>query len=167
MPRQPSKKRSKAQKEQFQNIRFTGETLTPSTLDTVPEQLESVSEVDDGPAESPKTTHVELVAVTQTLEHTTDLLNVAEQKNLDLYSKLCVERCKIQRSLSRKTLLEEQVKLLKTDAKSSIAYTNKLLHHSTAENAAPRVPRDQYMVHRVGGGRVPQGLNEIFGSRKY
>jgi hypothetical protein len=143
MPRQPSKKRSKAQKEHWQNAMLLGQVSSSPTLEVLPEQpdkqpegSEGGSEAEDGLTESPKTAQLELVAVTQTLAHTEDLLQAAEQKGLELYHKLRVERRKLQRSLSRKTILEEKTKLLKAAASSEIAHANKLVHHSTAENAA-------------------------------
>jgi len=74
------------------------------------EGSEGGSEAEDGLKEGPKTAQLELVAVTQTLAHTEDLLQAAEQKCLELYHKLCVERQKLQRSLSRKTVQEEKNK---------------------------------------------------------
>lgn len=127
MPRPTSKKRSKAQKEQLESVRFTG------NAHALPEEIES--EVDSA-IKNPQDIHVELAISSQNLQHTQNLLEVAEHKNLDLYGRLRVERHKLQRTTSRKAHLEAQVKLMKSSAKRDLAQASQLLYQRNAENAA-------------------------------
>ena len=133
MPRpSSSRKRSKAQKEQLAAVRFTGKPATFPDA-TLPDEVQNGV---DSVANSPQAIYAELATVNQNLQDKEDMLKVAEENKLDLYGRLRVERRKLQRTLSRKSHLEAQVKLLKSSTNADLTQANQLLYQSKAENAA-------------------------------
>jgi predicted phage tail protein len=79
-----------------------------------------------------------LLNASSNLDKAQDELHATKDKCADLYSTLCVERRKLQRTTARKGLLEQQIKLLKSvelpSCRGDAACAIQLLNETKSEN---------------------------------